>query len=520
MTSIAAVLAAAARAARCLAVAAIMLPFVGTALAAAPAIDVQKWDPKGDKVQIVNSGTIDFDADWLRNLDRIEVKLPNEKTLVLVRNPSKSAGKDVFMWTGHEVSDPLSVVTFTVSGNVVSGSIILSDGRVFKLETIDGKKYRFDQIDPSKLPAGGAPVPRPPAKGATPGVPVATAPVSPVGVAAAPSPPVLLNAPPPPPPPPPSPAPVAPGDAAGAAGGGAPAAGAGPAAPGALAGRGEPGRGAVPGAPQAGGPAAPMLPAEAPAACVDDGKVIDILVGYTKATTTPTRSAAEIERQICTAEGEANATYRLPLDFQIRIVGIDQIDLPPMTIATAVDELHNQFGVMKPLHLRRDALAADVIVLVVDTNDGSCGLSNLLTDVNDATFESWAFSVIPFDCLTGNFTLAHELGHVMGGQHDIAVDSSAGALKFDHGYVQTNPKPGRGPWLTIMAQYTKCTTEGKTCARLGRWSHPPELLPNGDMLGDETSNETETLARTVSTVANFRCAAKLPAPVPRRCPEN
>jgi hypothetical protein len=71
-----------------------------------------------------------------------------------------------------------------------------------------------------------------------------------------------------------------------------------------------------------------------------------------------------------------------------------------------------------------------------------------------------------------------------------------------------------------MAQYTKCTTEGKTCARLGRWSHPPELLPNGDMLGDETSNETETLARTVSTVANFRCAAKLPAPVPRRCPEN
>ena len=94
----------------------------------------------------------------------------------------------------------------------------------------------------------------------------------------------------------------------------------------------------------------------------------------------------------------------------------------------------------------RDAAKAHVVFLLTTVSD-YCGLSDvILADKNSA------FSVINYICAVGNFSLAHEFGHLLGLRHERAADKDERPFRNGHGYVYKNE------WRTIMATRKACAS--------------------------------------------------------------
>ena len=467
------------------------VPGIAAWAATAPMIEVPKWenDQIDTKINagIVNTATIEFNPEWLKALESREIpmRLPgDEKGILLLRKEFREGRKDVFVWLGTAQGDTQSTVTFTIVNGVLAGTIILSDNRVFKLRSLGGSKYQIDQVDPRKLPPPGTLPERPPtpAGGAAPG---------PNGVAPAgvPSPaPVVAPAPPAPPPPPPSPPrpPTAP-VAAGAA------------------------LDALPAQPQ-------DTPFPPPPTAFADDKQIDVLFVYTpEALAARSGNRSQLESEVCNVEVETNLTYsENGLPYKVRVVGIEAFD-PGRSSSTfnVLQSLELNGGPFISLHARRDALAADIVLVVMVSGD-NCGLANRMHR-NEPDHAVRAFAVIPINCLTGDYSVAHEIGHLMGAQHEVAADSATdGVLPFNRGFMKLHPREGRAPWYTIMATDKQCVDAARSdCRHLKRWSHPSEQFEQDD-LGDATSNEFETLTKMAPLVAKYRCSTSRPA-VEGRC---
>ena len=108
-----------------------------------------------------------------------------------------------------------------------------------------------------------------------------------------------------------------------------------------------------------------------------------------------------------------------------------------------------------------------------------------------------AFAAVYWDCATGYYSFAHEIGHLQSARHDIANDPSTSPYAFGHGY-RYEPASGTG-WRTIMAY--DCT---RGCPRLNYWSNP-NISYNGIPMGIASSADNQrVLVTTKHTVAGFR----------------
>ena len=79
-------------------------------------------------------------------------------------------------------------------------------------------------------------------------------------------------------------------------------------------------------------------------------------------------------------------------------------------------------GYMEEVHALRDKYKADVAVLFVHDPMG-CGLATRVAAEADE-----AFAVVHHECATSMYSLAHEIGHIIGARHDYALDSTGGAI--------------------------------------------------------------------------------------------
>jgi peptidyl-Asp metalloendopeptidase len=146
-------------------------------------------------------------------------------------------------------------------------------------------------------------------------------------------------------------------------------------------------------------------------------------------------------------------------------------------------------GYMDSIHTTRNSVAADVGLLVIN-NSSSCGLASGI-----GSSASTAFADAHWDCITGYYSFAHEIGHLQSARHDPATDPSTSPYSYGHGYQYNgNPK-----WRTIMAY--ACSGG---CPRLNYWSNP-SILYNGLPMGTSTQSDNErVLNNTRGTVAAFR----------------
>lgn len=146
-------------------------------------------------------------------------------------------------------------------------------------------------------------------------------------------------------------------------------------------------------------------------------------------------------------------------------------------------------GYMDDVHTTRNTAAADVGVLV-DNDAAACGLASGI-----GSTAATAFAVAYWDCITGYYSFAHEIGHLQSARHDPATDSSTSPYPYGHGYRAPN-----NAWRTIMAY--ACTSGG--CPRLNFWSNPAVLYGGVPMGTYDKSHNQRVLVETKATVAAFR----------------
>ena len=163
---------------------------------------------------------------------------------------------------------------------------------------------------------------------------------------------------------------------------------------------------------------------------------------------------------------------------------------------------------MDDVHDLRDQYYADAVSLIVGS--GGCGLGNVNT--NNTEYRSdLGFSVCSNSCMTGNKSLAHEVGHNLGFRHDRYAYSETPTVvcSFAWGWVNPNAFGGTTDqkWRTVMAYNNECSDQGFDCIRVNHWSNPDVNFnsdPTGSDVGNpDEANNSDILDRAFCQVADF-----------------
>jgi hypothetical protein len=224
-----------------------------------------------------------------------------------------------------------------------------------------------------------------------------------------------------------------------------------------------------------------------------DGPVtIDVMVAYTPAART---AVADIAATIQLAVAETNQSY-VNSAIHIKLNLVSSFELPYSETGKSFDTILADFVADPTVNAKRNSSNADLSAMMINQTD-FCGLADAIRA--DA---STAFAVVHYECATGYYSFAHELGHLQGARHDPDTDPSTTPFPYGHG-LQHLVAPA---WRTIMAY--NCPGG---CPRLQYWSNP-DITYNGIPMGTAaTNNNARVLNETAVEVAAFRTAGQAKA---------
>jgi peptidyl-Asp metalloendopeptidase len=220
-----------------------------------------------------------------------------------------------------------------------------------------------------------------------------------------------------------------------------------------------------------------------------DDVVIDVLVAYTSKTA---RNYIDVEHELVhLAIEEANQAFRNSnLGYvKLRLVHTYQTD--DTEEGTHFDHVwrfaDKGDGYMDEVHRLRDKYRADVALLIVDDPKG-CGLATrVFADAEDA------FAVVHHECAAASYSLAHEIGHLIGARHDLKLDKIMTPFPYGHGFVNGTK------WRDIMSYRDSCGG----CPRLPVWSSP-KVMVNGEPAGSPEQDNARVIAEQAARVAGFK----------------
>jgi hypothetical protein len=242
----------------------------------------------------------------------------------------------------------------------------------------------------------------------------------------------------------------------------------------------------------------------------DDGTLVKILVAYTQAAETAAGGASSIASLIATAESETNSGYSTSgVNFLINVVNTTKVTYDEATgYSEALSAVTNTSdGLMDSIHGLRDTYSADLVVLIIDNGD-SCGIAWKPSTVSSSN-ASLGFSVVGWNCATGYYSFAHEMGHNMGVGHDTYVDSSTLPYAYGHGFVNTSAEV-----RSIMAYNTECSDSGFYCTRVNHWSATDRLYNGSTVIGDASATNNVALNNSAYSISNYRSSTPAPLPEP------
>lgn len=203
---------------------------------------------------------------------------------------------------------------------------------------------------------------------------------------------------------------------------------------------------------------------------------------------------AEMRKAVCLAnEGFSDSGIKVELERAANVLSGYQETGVTQTLDDLVAGRRGALGVM---HRVRDIEKADIVLMIIDTgaSPSVCGQSQRVL----ATKET-AFAVVERNCLGATTSsLAHEIGHLFGADHEPA-NASVRPPKFSYGHGYQAPENAPGRWRTLMSY--ECP--GAPCGRINLWSSP-DLSHNGLPAGTkETHHNVRVLNETREVIANF-----------------
>lgn len=256
--------------------------------------------------------------------------------------------------------------------------------------------------------------------------------------------------------------------------------------------------------------------------CNADIVSIQLMVVYTTAAREAYGGTASMNAAIATAVANmnvanANSSVRSGIQFNLVYTtevayvesGSSSVDLS--RLAGTAD------GFMDSIHTLRNTYEADLVSMITSSPLTGCGLGYLNANplsYNDAA----AFNITIYNCLVGNYTMAHEFGHNMGLRHDWYVDISNTPCDHHHGYVNQAAlvlgASSTKRWRTVLAYNNQCADNGFNCSRVNYWSNPGITRtsdPMGISIGNAlSSDEVYAINRFACKVASFRGNQVLP----------
>ena len=236
----------------------------------------------------------------------------------------------------------------------------------------------------------------------------------------------------------------------------------------------------------------------------DTGRIIDIMAVYSAAAS---HASGHIGTEIQLAVDETNLAFaNSRIETRLRLVHAAGLEYDESGNArTDLNRLIDRFdGFMDDVHRMRDEYRADVVCLWIEDGGQLKGASWVMSPVS-FYFQARAFFVVTRSAATRDYSFAHELGHIMGAQHDRYVldDGYSGAFSYSCGYVYPPAE-----WRTIMAYPDACLDQGIDCPRIPFFSNPGidrEGVPMGVAAGEpDAADNSRCLNATARTVANFR----------------
>src|SRR5215471_8107673 len=242
-------------------------------------------------------------------------------------------------------------------------------------------------------------------------------------------------------------------------------------------------------------PAAPPEPKVAP---FDDAKrqaleakviTIDVMLLYTKKVAERyIRNLADLS---VLAIEQANETFRNSGlgNIRLRLVHSQLIDYDEAG-ADQFDHLYRMVdgvGVFKELKKLRNEKRADIVGLILDSPTG-CGQS---TRVGPDAEE--AFFVVHHACAAITYSIAHEVGHILGARHDRFMDVNDTPYAFAHGYINGTK------WRDMMSYQEGCGG----CPRIPYWSNP-RVMYKGEPTGTTATDNARVILEQAERVSNFR----------------
>jgi hypothetical protein len=217
--------------------------------------------------------------------------------------------------------------------------------------------------------------------------------------------------------------------------------------------------------------------------------VIDVIVAYTKKAA---GNYSDVKRELIDLSiEEANESFRASgiANVKLRLVHAYQTDY--VEEGQHFDHVwrfaDKGDGYMEEIHELRDKYRADVAVLIVDDPHG-CGLATrVFADADEA------FAVVHHDCAAMTYSVAHEIGHLIGARHEPAIDKMTTPFPYGHGFVSGTR------WRDIMSYRESCGG----CPRLPVWSSPI-LRVRGEPAGTPEQDNARVISEQAARVAAFR----------------
>ena len=216
---------------------------------------------------------------------------------------------------------------------------------------------------------------------------------------------------------------------------------------------------------------------------------IDVIVAYTKKAAS---NYSDVKRELVDLSiEEANNSFRMSNLGNIKLRLVHAYETDYVEEGQHFDHVwrfaDKGDGYMDEIHGLRDKYKADVAVLIVDDPQG-CGLATrVYADADEA------FAVVHHECAATTYSVAHEIGHIIGARHDLNLDKMTTPFSYGHGFVNGTK------WRDIMSYKESCGG----CPRLPVWSSPLVKV-RGEPAGTPDLDNARVISEQAARVAAFR----------------